>query len=414
MIRKCTVAATFVASVSLFISTGASAAPVELTVRIEGKTQTLFEGPILTDGHEVRASSDTEPHICDGTNATANPEPGPTPTAASVDAMELVGQEFDGIFSAGFDDYFITRWGPDAEDPENEEFWGVLANGMLTPVGGCQWRDEAGDEVLWAYDVFSGRSVLRLATEADPSEAPLPPDTIARVEVGEQLDLTVEALVGEEGEVPDPVPAAGVAVAPVQTEAGTGFQTVEVGNPTAVVTAADGSASVTFADPGWHRVKAQDEENHVRSNRLDVCVEPAGGGGCGPLSPDAQVRVPARYRAPSGAPPPLLGPPSTPPAGKLVLRRATIDPRTGTASIEVQVPGPGHLALSGAKIRSRSLDAAGIGSLKLKVVPTAGGRALLRKLGELSVTARIEFRPSAGATSSIRRRLTLKLRPLTQ
>jgi hypothetical protein len=420
MIRKSAVLATLVASVSLFTSTGASAAPVELTVRIEGKTQTLFEGPILTDGREIRPSSETEANMCDGTINGANPTPGPTPTAASVDAMDLVSLDFDGAF-AGFD-YFITRWGPDEQEPANEEFWGVLANFMLTPVGGCQWRDEAGDEVLWAYNIFEapevgrdGRSALRLATEDDPIQAPLPPTPTASVAVGEPLELVVEAVAGEEGEEPEPEPADGVTVAPVRTAAGTGFQTVEVADPDAEVTDADGTVSVTFEEPGWHRLKAQEEEGHIRSNRLDVCVEPVGGsGGCGPLPPDAQLRVPARFRAPSvGAPPPPPSksqPPSPPPAGAIAIRRATIDPRTGTATIEALVPGPGRLGLSGSGLRARSLDAGVAGAVKVKVVPTAASRASLRDSGKLSVTARLEFQPSAGAASSARRKLTLRLR----
>jgi hypothetical protein len=416
--RKSAVAATLLAGVSLITSTGAVAAPVELTVRIEGETQTLFEGPILTDGREIRPSSETEANACDGTSAGLLP--GPTPTAASVDAMELVGQDFDGGF-AGFD-YFITRWGPDEQEPENEEFWGVLANGMLTPVGGCQWRNEAGDEVLWAYNIFSapekgrdGRSVLRLATKDDPVEAPLPPTPIARVEAGEPLELTVEALGGAEGEVPVPVPADGVTVAPVQTEAGTGFQTVEVGDPTAATTAGDGSATVTFANPGWHRLKAQEEEGHIRSNRLDVCVEPVGGEGCGPLPADAALRVPVRYRTPGGGPGSGgdSGGGGAPPAsvGALLLRGATIDPRTGTASIKAFVPGPGSLALTGGRVQSRSAGAEGARLVTLKVVPTAAGRSSLRRLGKLTVAVRVEFRPALGEASSAGRKLTLRLRP---
>jgi hypothetical protein len=426
MIRKSAVLATLVASVSLFTSTGASAAPVELTVRIEGKTQTLFEGPILTDGREIRPSSETEANMCDGTIAGAHPTPGPTPTAASVDAMDLVGLDFDGAF-AGFD-YFITRWGPDEQNPANEEFWGVLANFMLTPVGGCQWRNEAGDEVLWAYNIFEapevgrdGRSALRLATEDDPAKAPLPPTPTASVAVGEPLELDVEALAGEEGEEPEPEPADGVTVAPVQTAAGTGFQTVEVADPDAEVTDADGTVSVTFEEPGWHRLKAQEEEGHIRSNRLDVCVEPVvpvgGSGGCGPLPSDAQLRVPARYRAlggGGGGAPTTVSPSPPPPVGALAIRRATIDPRTGTATIEALVPGPGRVALSGSKLRARSQDATVAGVVKLKVMPTAAGRASLQESGKLAVTAQLEFQPSAGAVSSVRRKLTLRLRPPTR
>jgi hypothetical protein len=401
-----------VASVSLVCSAGAHAAPAELTVRVEGATRTLFEGPILTDGHHIRASSDTEARLCDGTNGGANPQPGPTPTAATADAMDLTGQSFDGLWSAGFDDYFITRWGPDAEDLDNAAFWGVLVNGVLTPVGGCQWADQAGDEVLWAYDAFSGRSLLRLATADDPSQAPGAPDPVTRVEVGTPLELAVASYIGEEGEDPDVEPAEGVTVAPVQTEAGTGFETVEVADPDAVVTAADGSASVVFAEPGWHRLKAQEEDGHIRSNRLDVCVEPIGGGDCGPLPADAQVRVPERYRSPTGTPgvpsPPPIGPPA--PTGAPRLGGVRVDPRTGTASIEVVVPGSGRVALAGARVRSRSAATATAATIRLKVVPDAGGRGALRRLGKLRVAVGVEFTPSAGTATGLRRALTLRLR----
>ena len=287
---------------------------------------------------------------------------------------------------------------------------------MLTPVGGCQARAEAGDEALWAYDVFTGRSLLRLATADDPSEAPAAPAPTARVEVGQPLDLTVEGYAGEEGEAPDVDPAAGVTVAPVQTEAGTGFQTVETGDPTAVTSAADGGATVVFANPGWHRLKAQDEEDHIRSNRLDVCVEPAGGGGCGPLPADAELRVPARYLNPDGGGGPAggggQGGGGTPtlPAGALLLRGATIDPRTGTASIKAMVPGPGSLSLTGGRVRTHSAGADSARLVSLKVVPTASGRSSLRRLGSLSVTVRVEFRSTSGEASGVRRKLTLRWR----
>src|SRR5690606_29481669 len=87
---------------------------------------------------------------------------GPTATAATVDAMASIGQDFDGRWYPGLDDYLLTRWGPEAEDNARLWWWGVLVNRSFPPVGGCQLRVHGGDEVLWVNDAFSGRAFLWL------------------------------------------------------------------------------------------------------------------------------------------------------------------------------------------------------------------------------------------------------------
>jgi hypothetical protein len=376
----------------------AQAAPTELTVRIEGKEKTLFEGPILTEPHEIRASSDIQPRNCDGTANGAFPTPGPTPTAASADAMEIIGETFDGLWSDGFGDYFVVRWGPDAEDPDAAQFWGVIVNGEMTPVGGCQVQDGAGDEVLWEYDAFSSFSRLRLATAADPSAAPRPPAPTAHVEVDQPLALKVQSLTGVEGETPVVSGAEGVPVAPVQTEAGTGFQTVLVASPLAVTDAA-GAATVTFHTTGWHRVKAQRKAGLTRSNRLDVCVEPVGGGGCGPLPTDAQVR---RRGSQEGPPPPL-------PSNAISLGRVRLNREAGTAEIAVRVPGPGQVSLSGRGLRPASRTATATGTVRLPVRALRGARAALRRQGRFRATLTVGFTPTGGTRATLSRALTLRL-----
>ncbi len=405
--RKRAFAAALFASVGLIWTAVAQAAPTELTVRIEGVTRTLFEGPILTEGHDIQASSDTVVRRCDGTNLESNPLPGPTPTAAAVDALDLIGEDFDGTWFGGFDDYGISRFGPDNDDPGNGAFWGVFTDGASSPVGGCQSTHTTGDQILWAFDAFSGRPALRLAAADDPLPDPAAPSPFTAVEVEEPLALEVHEFTGAG---PTVAPAEGVTVAPVETEAGTGFQTVDTADPVADVSAADGTAAVTFDTPGWHRVKAQDDTNHIRSNRLDVCVEPVGGGGCGAPPVDAQLRIPARYlpppQKPAVTPPPVPLPAL---AGTLALRRVTVDPDTGTATIRAFVSAPGRLALAGKKVRSRSADARAAGVVKLKVVPTAEARASLRRSGRVPVAVQIAYTPDVGAATSSRRALTLRL-----
>lgn len=421
MLRKRAIAAALWLGASLLLMAGiAEAAPTELTVRIEGREKTLFEGPILSEGHAVQATGDGEPRTCDGTNNSAHPSPGPTPTASSVDAMEMVGQTFGAKWFAGFDDYYIERWGPDAETfAEGGKFWGILVNGVLTPVGGCQWADKAGDEVLWAYDAFSGRRLLWLAAASDPATAPQKPLPTAHVEVGQPLALEVEGYIGAEGASAEVQPAAGVTVGPVATDPATGFETVETGAGTAVTTAVDGSASVTFATPGWHRIKAQKEAGFIRSNRLDVCVEPVGGGSCGPLPTDAAVRVPARYQPPAGggggtakdrpADTPKGPPPSSPPSNEISLGAASIDPGKGVASLKLVVPGPGALVLSGPQVLRRSLDTGSAGTFTVPVKPKPRARRSLRRNGHLRVTVTIAFTPDGGVTATARRTVVLRM-----
>lgn len=417
------ISATLIAvAFAVLTSTGvAAAAPTQLTVRIEGKTQTLFEGPILTGGHGIRASSDKATRPCDGTNNGANPAPGPTPTAASVDAMSIIGEGFDAKWFPGYDDYYVERWGPDAENLGAGTFWGLLVDGAFTPVGGCQFRSEAGDEVLWAYDAFSSKPFLRLAIAADPSLPPGPALPTASVEQGESLTLSVVSYTGAMGAGANIQPVASAVVAPVATDPAKGYQEVETSDPSAVTTVADGTVPVTFATPGWHRLKAV-KSGHIRSNRLDVCVEPSGGGDCGPLPLDAQVRTPPAPEPPSPTPePPTSNPPVSDPAGggspgtlpagssSISFGRAIANREAGSARIAISVPGPGLLTLSGNGVRKRSTQTSGAGFVTLAV--KAKGKALerLRGTGKVTVTVTTVFTPLAGAVATARRSIVLKL-----
>src|SRR6185295_6243691 len=53
------IAALIAVFIFLLLVPAAQAAPTEVNVRIEGKTETLFEGPILSDGHNIKGITDT-------------------------------------------------------------------------------------------------------------------------------------------------------------------------------------------------------------------------------------------------------------------------------------------------------------------------------------------------------------------
>jgi hypothetical protein len=135
----------------------AAAAPTNVTVRVEGKTKTIFEGTVTTDVHEVDGGDGTGAHKCDGTNGSVNPTAGPTATGALDDAFKLAGLTWAGTYDSSFDDFLVSRLGPDSQT--DKEFWGVAVSGRSLEVGGCQRIVQKGEEVLWAFDSF-GKKLL--------------------------------------------------------------------------------------------------------------------------------------------------------------------------------------------------------------------------------------------------------------
>ena len=133
----------------------ATAAPATVDLRIEGADDTIFEGPVQTDGHAIEQDkSGSQP--CDGTNGGANPAAGPTVTSALDDAVA-----WDGTWNPSFSDFLVSRIGPDRAT--DTKFWGAALNGTPTELGGCQVQVKKGDDVLWAYDMFSAKQFLELS-----------------------------------------------------------------------------------------------------------------------------------------------------------------------------------------------------------------------------------------------------------
>jgi Domain of unknown function (DUF4430) len=217
---------------ALVLSTTAVAAPTAVDVRIEGKSSTIFNGPVITDGKVVTTDTGGS-HLCDGSTATPPVGPGPTPNSALDDAALKGGFTWDGAWFGI--DFFASRIAGESETPPNE-FWGVFVNGAMLEVGGCQHILQAGDEVLWAYDAFSklGGALRLTAPEATQTDQPI------------QVRVTKIAGGGA------PVPGATVG---------------------GVTTGADGTATLEFDTPGIYPLTAE-EPLHVRSREVRVCVDP--------------------------------------------------------------------------------------------------------------------------------------------
>ncbi|HKG02143.1 MAG TPA: prenyltransferase/squalene oxidase repeat-containing protein [Conexibacter sp.] len=402
------------ASVLATASPSGLAASADVHVRIEGVTQTLFDRVVRTDGHDVRALSDNAAHRCDGTNGGANPSPGPTATAATVDALATLGQPFDGHWFAGYDDYFMQQLGPERENADELWWWGLLVDGRFSPAGGCQARVGDGDEVLWAGDAFDNRPLLRLAgAVATPTAL-----------VDTPLTVTVTATDGgTRSAVGDPYAGAQVAAVDV---AG---QPAAAGVADVGTSAADGSATVIFHATGWQRLKARGPVSGgpgappaaIASNSVDVCVEATPGAGCAGMPPSQVAVIPPAIPGdppPAGGgspppPPPTVQPPSAPPTPRAESR--TVWKRRLTAGSSVRVRfAPGRPAFVVRPATSRATIELRAGGRRRRVVLPPGrgvahvvrGPRLRRpgwvKLRVVSGTVRVTLAPPAtvAATAS--------------
>jgi hypothetical protein len=360
-------------------------AATEVNVRIEGKEETLFEKTIPVAIHPIEASSDTQQRTCDGVNQLdpENVVPGVTPTLASAEAMESIGESFDGEWYDGFGDYFITRWGPDEQSNVLGAYWGILVNDVLTSVGGCQYQLNQADEVLWLWNAFPAtpRPLLALFPEAANYVEGARPTRVT-VAPGEPVPLEVVAYpAGDEGVSPGSpsrtgaAPFAGADVSPVEVSA-KGFQRVDTASPETVVSDAAGKASVAYAEPGLYRIKATVgapgmTESVVRSNGLEICVETEPGE-CDPGTPGAgEGETPGGGSPGSGSETPGGGSPE-PPAATTATTASTAS-TAGAAPVQTESPSP--LRIGPPRLDRSELAAGRLGLSWAVLDPGAGVRS---------------------------------------
>jgi len=156
--------------------------------------------------------------------------PGPTATSALDDAARFAHFTWDGSYDTTFDDFFITRI---ADSPQTTtQFWGILLNFALIPVGGCQQEVKQTDQVLWAFDAFNKSHFLKLQGPA-----------LARK--GRPITVTVT-----DGATGQPISGA------------------KVGGK---LTGGNGTVTLTLNNVGLQRLKAERTDS-IRSNALEVLV----------------------------------------------------------------------------------------------------------------------------------------------
>jgi hypothetical protein len=396
----------------------------EVNVRIEGKEETLFEKTIPVSIKKIQASSDAQERNCDGVNELdpENTAPGITPTLASAEAMESIGETFDGEWYEGFGDYFITRFGPDEQSNALSAWWGILVNNVFTSVGGCQKQLKQDDEVLWIWNAFSSRPILALYPEAAGyTKGPRPSRVVA--EAGEPIPLEVVSFgAGGEGTSPE-VPSRagssayeGASIAPVTVNA-KGFQRINTASPETVVSDAEGKATVTYDTPGTYRIKATVgavpgmAETAVRSNGLEICVEAEAGeceaGGTPGEGEGGEGETPGGETpgGGGGGAPPAGGGTTTPPTDTAPATNVT-PVASSPAPATTPAPAPEPAKLGKPKL-DRSALAGGRLKVSWKVLAPGAGTGTWR-ISTQTVGAKGWVRRAAGTTQTS---ASLKLPP---
>jgi hypothetical protein len=89
-------------------------------------------------------------------------------------------------------------------------------------------------------------------------------------------------------------------------------------------------------------------------------------------------------------------------------KRVKLDKKKGTGQLTVSVGGPGALAVSGAKIKSRSTVATQPGKVTLPIVAKGKARKALRNRGKAQVGFLLTFTPSGGVAATQAKSVTLK------
>ena len=230
----------------------AAAAPVNVQLRIEGPTRTLFEGPVTTDVRPFRFTGDATEHQCDGTTVGGtSPSPVPTRGAALATAAEQTPFSVVGSWHPQYGASFTEIAGESVKfDPGTSRFLAEYKNDVSASFGACSDPIQSGDDLLFAY--------------ADGSEKLLELSGPARAQPGQTATVRVT-------ETPSGTPVAGATVG-------------------AATTSADGTAVVGPFPRGDNDLKAA-KAGTIRSNRLRVCVTDGADGACGTLQPSPPDRT---------------------------------------------------------------------------------------------------------------------------
>jgi hypothetical protein len=262
--RLMAVAAPIVASLTFAARSGA--VPINVHLRVEGNSTTLFEGNVTTDSRVIEAPDfpktkgeplgPPHPHNCDVKDNGEFPAgsfgtPYGNPTTALYDMASSLGLAFNAYWYSPLNDFFVNGVGP--LGAEGTESWGYAVNNTTASVGGCQFQLAPGSEVLWASNFGFAKHLLALS---GPTAVNAGAPFSVQVTDGQTGEPISEATIGEV--------AAGVTTPLSATKA----------------TDASGRTTLSLDRAGTVTLKAIRSDS-VRSNGILVCVHNGNDGSCG-------------------------------------------------------------------------------------------------------------------------------------
>lgn len=88
------------------------------------------------------------------------------------------------------------------------------------------------------------------------------------------------------------------------------------------------------------------------------------------------------------------------PSNSFTFGKLKRNKRKGTAKLQVKVPGPGAVVLSGKKVKKATLDAKRAGAFSLSIVPKRKLARTLRSRGSAKASIRVSFTPTGGTANT--------------
>lgn len=249
------------------VAASASAAPVTVDLRVEGKTRTLVEQKVTVDVRPFKFSDSSQTYKCDGTGSTGSTStPSPTRNGALAEAAERGGFELTGTFGQYGATFERINGDSVAGDPNGGGQYGTYLNeyknGQFSNYGGCGDTIADGDDVLYAYGDGS-EQLLKLA-----GPATVKPGDSAQLKVSDAGNAT---------------PVAGASV---------GGQT----------SSSDGTATTAPLTQRGPNVFKATKSGAIRSNAVSVCVTDGADGFCGTTKPGDPAPAAGNAPAPASAP----------------------------------------------------------------------------------------------------------------
>ncbi|HEX4463280.1 MAG TPA: hypothetical protein VH042_01415 [Solirubrobacterales bacterium] len=94
-------------------------------------------------------------------------------------------------------------------------------------------------------------------------------------------------------------------------------------------------------------------------------------------------------------------------AKPLTLGKITDHAKKGTATLNVTVPGPGSVKLSGQGVKGQTAKAKGAGQVSLTVKAKGNSAATLAKTGKVTLHVSVTFTPSGGSATTLKKNVKL-------